>query len=234
MTDPTGADREPGSHASPVAGAAEQPDGPLDFDPYRFGRPDHPVPPEYAPPGYVPPPQQQSPSGWPPSSPTGYPTQQGYPPAPGGQPGYPPPPGQQSGYPGGYQAYSGYGANPGYPPPPPGYGYGTAKTGNTKATVAMVLGILSIVFCWLSLFDLLLIVPAIVLGALGRGDSKRYPERGGRGPATAGLVCGLVAIVLAASLTVFAYSRVKTCIDSYNANSTAYNHCVRDRLLGGN
>ena len=24
------------------------------FDPYRFGKPDHPVPPEYAPPGYVP------------------------------------------------------------------------------------------------------------------------------------------------------------------------------------
>jgi hypothetical protein len=27
-----------------------------EFDPYRFGAPEHPVPPEYAPPGYRPPP----------------------------------------------------------------------------------------------------------------------------------------------------------------------------------
>lgn len=28
------------------------------FDPYRYGRPEHPVPPQYAPPGYVPPPSE--------------------------------------------------------------------------------------------------------------------------------------------------------------------------------
>ena len=30
-----------------------------DFDPYRFGAPEHPIPPEYAPPGYRPPPHLQ-------------------------------------------------------------------------------------------------------------------------------------------------------------------------------
>jgi hypothetical protein len=217
-------DREPDSRDATTPGA----EPPIDFDPYRFGRPEHPVPPEYAPPGYVPPPEEpRQPTEWaaypPPPQQYGYPTQ----PVPPGYPGYgqhPPvqPPGQP-----------GYPAPPGYPPPPPGYTYGVAKTGNTKATVAMVLGILSIFFCWLSVFDLLLIVPAIVLGAMARGDAKRYPERGGRGPATAGLVCALVAFVLAASLTVYAYRRIKPCIDDYGINSSSYNQCVHDKLLGG-
>jgi hypothetical protein len=169
---------------------APSPDEPLDFDPYRFGRPDRPVPAEYAPPGYVPPP----------------PT--------------PPPP----------HAYPPYGYAPqGYPPP--GYPYVPPRTGNTKATVALVLGILAIVFSWLTILDLVFIVPAIVLGALGRSDANRYPERGGRGAATSGLICGLVAIVLAISLTVVAYTRIKPCLDNYEINSHGYNTCVKDRLF---
>lgn len=208
------------------------PDAPLDFDPYRFGRPEHPIPPEYAPPGYVPPPEatppppqwpptSQSPptSQWPPAGPQpGYGT---YPPPPAGYPGQPPPPTHDPYRGGQYQ---------GAPLPPPGYGYGAVRTGNTKATVALVLGILSIVFCWLSILDLVLIVPAIVLGALARGDAKRFPQRGGRGPATIGLVCGLVGIVFAASLTIFYYTRVKPCVDNFDMNSPAYNHCVREKL----
>jgi hypothetical protein len=108
------------------------------------------------------------------------------------------------------------------------------RPNNTKATVALVLGILSIIFCWLSVLDLVLIVPAIVLGALGRADATRFPERGGRRVATGGLVCALVAIVLAIAVTVYAYNRVKPCIDKYDMNSSAYNTCVKDRLLGGN
>jgi len=34
---------------------SERTEAPLDFDPYRFGAPEHPVPPEFAPPGYKPP-----------------------------------------------------------------------------------------------------------------------------------------------------------------------------------
>ncbi len=183
------------------------PEQPLDFDPYRFGRPEQPVPPEYAPPGYVPPPQPAQPP--PPTAqyPSAYPSP--YPPQPYG----PPPPNPYS-----------------YPPPPPGYAYGAPKTGNTKATVALVLGILSIVFCWTSILDLVLIVPAIVVGALARSDAKRFPERGGGGTATAGLVCGLVGILLAASLSVFLYVRIKPCIDNYQINSPGYSQCVRDRL----
>jgi hypothetical protein len=122
------------------------------------------------------------------------------------------------------------------PPPygyaPPGYPYiQPPKAGNTKATLALVLGILAIFFSWLTILDLVLIVPAIVLGALGRSEAKRYPERGGKGAATSGLICGLVAIVLAITLTAFAYTRIKPCLDDYKINSHAYNSCVKDRLF---
>jgi hypothetical protein len=209
MTVPPPEDRD-----SDPSARGDDPSAPLDFDPYRFGRPDHPVPPEYAPPGYVAP-QPAPPAGAMPPPPA-YPP--GYPPPPTPYPGYPPPPG--------YPQY-------GYPPPPPGYPpYGTTRTGNTKATLALVFGILSIVFCFLSILDLALIVPAIVLGALARNDAVRFPDRGGRKAATAGLICGLVAIVLAISVTVYAYNKVKPCVDQYDTNSSAYNQCVRDRLFG--
>lgn len=61
------------------SGGAAEPD----FDPYRFGAPDHPVPPEYAPPGYKPP--QPAPPGQQPPAPYG-----SYVPPPY-QPGPPPP-----------------------------------------------------------------------------------------------------------------------------------------------
>ena len=112
------------------ADGADEP-APPDFDPYRYGKPDHPIPPEYAPPGYVPP----------------------VPPAPAA-----PSPAQYPGY--------------SYPPPPPGYPpYGAPRAGNGKATIALVLGILSIVFCWLSIFDLVLAVPA---GQTGFGSFLEF------------------------------------------------------------
>jgi hypothetical protein len=40
----------------------QQPPPEEPFDPYRFGRPDHPIPPEYAPPGYVPDPPPTPPT----------------------------------------------------------------------------------------------------------------------------------------------------------------------------
>lgn len=178
---------------------------PLDFDPYRFGKPDHPIPPEYAPPGYVPP-QPAYPPNYPP------------------QPVWPPSTDQHQGYP----AHNPYP----YPPPPPGYPYGVQHQSNTKATVALVLGILSIVFCWLSIFDLLLIVPAIVFGALGRRDAARFPDHRGKNAATSGLICGIVAVVLAVAATVFVYTRVRDCVDNYDTNSSAYRHCVNDKLFG--
>jgi hypothetical protein len=181
---PPGAQGDPGG----AYGARPEPE-PLDFDPYRFGRPEHPVAPEYAPHGYRPPPSPAAPQY--PYTPT--------------------------------------------PPPPLGYApYGAPSSGNTKATIALVLGILAIVFSWTSVLDVVLIVPAIVLGVIGRNDAARFPHRGGRGAATSGLVCGLVAVVLAVAMTVYVYRLAKPCLDKYGSNptSSAYQKCVSDRLLG--
>ena len=49
-SDPSGA--QPGD----LTGEPREPVPGVDFDPYRFGAPEHPIAPEYAPPGYTPPP----------------------------------------------------------------------------------------------------------------------------------------------------------------------------------
>ena len=218
MTDQPDQGSESSTPADPTA-------APLDFDPYRFGKPDHPVPPEYAPPGYVPdypPPQpvEQKPV-WPPTDdatkPPAYAPYQQYPP-PQYQPGQHQPPQYQ---PGQYQPH---------PPAPPGYpAYGMVRQGNGKATTAMVLGILGIIFFWLTILDLGLAIPAIVVGALALRDANRFPERGGRGKAIAGLVCGIISVVLVIVAVVFVYVRIKPCLD-YGINSSEYNSCVQDKL----
>jgi hypothetical protein len=217
------------------------------FDPYRFGAPEHPVPPEYAPPGYVPPaasnpaaqPPQVAPptpgqSGWGQSGygqsgygQSGWGGHAGYPPPgqspypPPGQPPYPPP--GQPPYPPPYSAYLPPGqspypqAYPGYPPPRPGHG---------KAITALVLGICSILFFWTTFFDVLLIIPALVFGFMALSEARRAGG-GSRGMARAGLICTAVGTVLALAFTIFALHRVNHCTDLYGSSGPAYDHCVR-------
>lgn len=219
MTDQPG---QSGKDDAGESGTSSDPAAPLDFDPYRFGKPDHPIPPEYAPPGYVPPTPAQPEPVWPPKDP---PSQPGYgaQPYPGRQP-YGQPYGQPQ-Y--GKQPYGGY--TP-HPPPPPGYpAYGRVRPGNGKATTAMVLGILAVLFFWLNLLDLALAIPAIVFGALALRDSKRFPERQGRGKAMAGLICGGISVVLIIVMVAFIYVRIKPCLD-YGFNTDRYQSCVDHRL----
>ena len=187
------------------------PTSPLDFDPYRFGRPDHPVPPEYAPPGYVPP---STPSMPPPGQPTSQ------------QPIWPPVDmsKQQPQQPAQYGAYPGY--TP-HPPPPPGYpAYGMAQQSNGKATAALVLGILSILLFFLTFLDLGLVIPAIILGAIGMRDAKRYPQRGGHGRALAGVICGSIGGVLVIVTLIVVIARISPCIH----NGTVDQTCVNSRI----
>ncbi|WP_327255177.1 DUF4190 domain-containing protein [Streptomyces sp. NBC_01244] len=91
----------------------------------------------------------------------------------------------------GYQGHPGYAGYPGYPgggyPGHPAY----PSRSNGFGITALVLGILSVVTCYLGL---LFGVPAIIFGVLGRGKAKRGEADNG-GLALAGIITGAVGIV---------------------------------------
>lgn len=182
----------------------------LDFDPYRFGAPDHPIPPEYAPPGYRPPPPPAYPAA--PTQPPGRPGQQ---PGPPGPPLHP--------YAGGPVSYT-----PG-PPPPYGMPYPPPRRTAGKAITSLVLGIGSIVLSILSIFDIVLIALAVIFGVLALVEANRSPGRPGRGMAIAGLVCATVGAVLAVLLTVWFVGAARHCTQ-YDNGSSQFQNCFRDHL----
>ena len=101
-------------------------------------------------------------------------------------------------------------ADPGSHPPPQasgGQGAGpAAPAGNGLAVAGFVLSILGLILCWLSLIDLIFVLPAIVFSALGlqRANKKGRPHRG---LAIAGLSISAVALILVIVLTII-YARV--------------------------
>jgi hypothetical protein len=208
------------SDREPVSFDKHSENAPVDesFDPYRFGAPDHPIPPEYAPPGYRPPPVTApvaDPSGHEPPTYGGYPGYGMYGGAPGRRPG---------GYPGQYgQPPTEYG-----PPPPWMTQYPPPTTGNGKAVASLVLGIASILLCWLWVLDLIPVVIAIVLGAVAIGDSRRTGR--GRGLAIGGIACALVAALIFLLITVWAVPKVQDCLNSYDQNSSAFDNCIHDKF----
>ena len=117
-----------------------------------------------------------------------------YPPAGHGVPPYGPPPGA------GYGHLHGHG-HP-YGAPFPGYGYGWPKRpANGLGVAALVLGIVGTVLFVTNFLAIVLGTLAIVFGALGRGRAVRGEATNG-GQATAGLVLGAVAIVLAVGVVI--------------------------------
>ncbi|MDT9683821.1 DUF4190 domain-containing protein [Streptomyces sp. TRM76323] len=161
-----------GKAASPASGPHDQPtvtSMPTD----GFGPPqgDRLPPPPVAPGG----PAQPAPG------PYGYPAP-GAAPAPGAQGGYGYP--APAGYPGSYGTYGGAGA----------WGPGPA---NGLGIASMVIGIVSLVTCFLYGLGVVLGILALVFGIIGRKRVQRGEANNG-GMATAGIVTGAVGIVLGA------------------------------------
>jgi hypothetical protein len=115
-------------------------------------------------------------------------------PPPYGQPQNPPAPGQGQNPPAYGQAQHPppYGQAP--PPygPGPGAPYGYPPTAPSGATTALVLGILSLIFC-----PVLLSIPAIVIGRRAMAEAEALPGQPGRGAAQTGMVLGWVTLGLA-------------------------------------
>ncbi|CAL9575203.1 DUF4190 domain-containing protein [Streptomyces sp. enrichment culture] len=98
-------------------------------------------------------------------------------------------------------AYPAAGGAYGYPPaaqPPAGY-YGwpgaVPAPSNGMGTTALVLGIIADVLFLLWPIAILLGILAVIFGAVGRGKAK-HGEATNAGQALAGLICGIVGIVL--------------------------------------
>jgi hypothetical protein len=233
MTEPDNAHSDGvdlGKHGPEDSGAPPPADEP--FDPYRFGRPDHPIPAEYAPPGYTGPTIPTPPPSPSPGGPPGYPSYPSYPENPFNHPpgtpygpGVPPPP-YGGGPPPPSPPYGPYGPQP--PVPPPWTGYPQPKPGNGKAIAGLVLGILSVVFFWLSVLDVVLLIPALICGLLGLTEGRRTGS--GRGMAIAGLVCTALGTCLAAAFTVVIVHAANQCGGFHEQDQPGFQQCLRDNL----
>jgi hypothetical protein len=119
----------------------------------------------------------------------------------------PPPPPGYGGQP--YGTPGGYGQGYGYPQ---GYGGYQPPRDHPKATTALVLGILSLVLCQI-------LGPfALVIGRRAVKDiDASGGALGGRGQATAGWVCGLIAtILLVLGVALFVFVFAIAAVDSSN------------------
>lgn len=218
MTNPSSPDDPEGQGVN--LGKDTDPSAEAPFDPYRFGRPEHPIPAEYAPPGYTGPttpaatPYGQDPYGRPTENPFGNP-----PATP-----YGPPPSQYP--PSQYPPY-GYGG----PPPPPQYsGYGPPTQHRSgKAVAGLVLGICAIVFCWLTVLDGVFVVLGFVFSLIALGETRRL-NLPGRGMAIAGLICTIIGAILAVVLTVVIVHAADKC-GGFNARTdSGWSQCVQDHI----
>lgn len=123
----------------------------------------------------------------------------------------------ESGQPAGYGTPSGYGSPAGYGAPS-GQPHGSPKNGfGIAALVLGILGLLTSLFFGGIVFG----IPAIVFGALGRGRAKRHEATNG-GTAVAGLVLGVVSLLITAAIIAFGVSLLNS--DS----GRNYQDCLRD------
>lgn len=232
MTTPSDPDNEQPTEGVNLAKGDPSSEAP--FDPYRFGKPDHPIPAEYAPPGYTGP---TIPAGGPTPYPQPNPWAAQQPPYGANNPFNNPPgtPYTQQPYEQPYQQPyqqplppSPYG--PGAPPPPPYHSYVQPKTGNGKAVAGLVLGILSIVLCWIAFFDAIFVVLGLIFSLLALSESKRRPDGAGRSMAIGGLVCTIVGAILATILTVLVVHAINKCGGISSTNDPGFNQCVQDNF----
>ncbi|MEU6772083.1 DUF4190 domain-containing protein [Streptomyces sp. NPDC046759] len=210
------ADAVPSSWAPPVAGPQAQTDP---FAPPAATPPANP----YAPPagpanGYAPPAQHAGPAPVPPppvapEGPGRMPY--GYPGAPSAY-GYPGQPQPQPPYAGPYPAAPGYGW-PGMPMVPQ----------NGMGIAAMVLGILSLcLFCMYGVVSVVLGILAVVFGIKGRRRADRG-EATNRGQAQAGLIMGIIGIVIGIAVIVLLAIGITAAVHEGSTHSDPYDDSAR-------
>src|SRR5207245_6429985 len=108
----------------------------------------------------------------------------------------------------------------GAPQPPMWPQYPPPRTGNGKAIASLVFGIISVLFFWTSVIDVVPAILAVVFGSLAISDAKRSGQP--RGMALSGFILGLVGALSAMVFTIFVYTHFKPCFDNYSSGSAEF------------
>lgn len=90
--------------------------------------------------------------------------------------------------------------NPQHAYPPQYNNYAHPSSG--KATASLVLGIISLVFFWMSFFAFVSVICSIIGIVLGNSARKELRPEQGQGKATAGLVCSIIGLALSVIMLV--------------------------------
>lgn len=110
------------------------------------------------------------------------------------------------------------------------YGAPTRTGRNGMGVAALVLGILAVLTCWIIYVSIPLGVLAIVFGVIGRGRARRG-EATNAGSAMAGMVLGIIGVVLSIALVAagvaFLHSKTGHCIQNNQGNQAAQQQCLK-------
>ena len=115
------------------------------------------------------------------------------------------------------------------------YGQQPVQARNGFGTAALVLGILALLTSITVVGGILLGIVAVVFGALGRGRGKRGDATNGSS-ATAGLVLGIVALVVAGGLIAVGASflnsdkgqKLRDCLENAGTDQAAQQQCQEE------
>ena len=118
-----------------------------------------------------------------------------------------------------------------YDSPPATTDGAATRQGAGVATTALVLGILALVTCFTVLGGIILGVLAAVFGFVALGRARRGAP--GRGRAIAGIVTGIIGLVVAVALIAFGLSilnspsgkNLQSCIKNANGSQAAVQQC---------
>ena len=105
-----------------------------------------------------------------------------------------------------------------------------APQGNGMATASLVLGIVSIVLCWIWFIGIIAGILAIVLAVVSKKKIKANPNMGGSGAATGGLVTGIIGTLIALVFIIIAVMFVSAVAGAAGGvlDSQEFQDAVRD------
>jgi hypothetical protein len=112
------------------------------------------------------------------------------------------------------------------------YGTPTARLRNGPGTAALVLGIIAVVLSWTVVGGIVLGILAVVFGFVGRGRVKRGEADNRRG-ANAGIITGIVGVLLAGGLIALGVSilnspagkNLQQCLKNAHSDKAAISSC---------